>query len=160
MARARAGRVWKKPVLTDWRAFPKRESHLHLEGVAPPALVCRHGVRAAEAPDLVRRLAAEAICPEICPGSNIALALYSDLSAHPIDALRRAGCAVTVSTDDPPLFRSMISDEYRGLENAFGSGAPEFAGLNRAALDADFCGSALKTSLAARLARHEHHSEA
>lgn len=110
-----------------------------------------HGVRAVEDPALVARLAAEEICLEVCPGSNIALGLYPDLARHPVDALRRAGCAVTVSTDDPPFFRTSMSAEYDALAGAFGYGRGDFDAMARVALDAAFCEPEVKAALWARL---------
>lgn len=110
-----------------------------------------HGVRAAEEPALVARLAAEGVHLEICPGSNIALGLYPSLAAHPVEALRRAGVGLSVSTDDPPFFRTDMTREYAGLAAAFGWGRAEFEGLARAALAAAFVEPEARPALAARL---------
>lgn len=110
-----------------------------------------HGVRAIEDPALVARIAAEGVTLEVCPGSNLALGLYPSLVAHPVEPLRRAGCRVTVSTDDPPFFRDTMTKEYESLAGAFGWGAADFAALARTALDAAFCEEATKAALARRL---------
>ena len=110
-----------------------------------------HGVRAAEDPALMERLAEAGTVLEVCPGSNIALGLYEGLRAHPIAKLRAAGVKVTVSTDDPPFFRTTMTQEYQGLERAFGWDEDDFAALNRTALDAAFCDAATKDRLRDRL---------
>lgn len=110
-----------------------------------------HGVRAAEDPALVSRLAAEGVTLEVCPGSNLALGLYPGWRAHPVDALRRAGVAVTVSTDDPPYFGTDLPGEYAALAEAFGWGARDFAEVNRAALAAAFCDGWTRARLLERL---------
>lgn len=110
-----------------------------------------HGVRAAEDPALMDRLAEAGTVLEVCPGSNIALGLYPDWRAHPIAKLRAAGVKVTVSTDDPPFFRTTMTREYQRLEQAFGWDESDFAGLNGTALDAAFCDAALKDRLRDRL---------
>lgn len=110
-----------------------------------------HGVRAAEDGELVRRLAAEAICLETCPGSNVALGVYPSLADHPIEALRRAGCAVIVSTDDPPFFHTTMSGEYAALAATFGQGRAAFEGCARTALAASFCDGETKARVAGRL---------
>ena len=112
-----------------------------------------HGVRAFEEPALVAHLAETGTVLEVCPGSNIALGLYPDWRAHPVDRLRRAGVTVTLSTDDPPFFHTTLSAEYDRLAEAFGWEADDFAALNRAALDAAFCDDATRDRLAPRLAR-------
>ncbi|MDP5349994.1 MAG: adenosine deaminase, partial [Paracoccaceae bacterium] len=110
-----------------------------------------HGVRAAEDPALMDRLAEAGTVLEVCPGSNIALGLYPDWRAHPIAKLRAAGVKVTVSTDDPPFFRTTMTREYQRLEQAFGWDESDFAVLNGTALDAAFCDAALKDRLRDRL---------
>ena len=111
-----------------------------------------HGVRAVEDPELVRRLAAEGVTLEVCPGSNVALGVVPALAAHPIAALDAAGVAVTVSTDDPPFFATDMTAEYAGLARAFGWGREKLRALSRAALAAAFCDDATRARLAARLA--------
>ncbi len=110
-----------------------------------------HGVRATEDPSLVARLAEEGIVLEVCPGSNVALGLYPDVASHPIDALRRAGVAVTVSTDDPPFFHTDLDAEEAALTAAFGWGEAEFRATARTAARAAFCDEATRSALLARL---------
>ncbi len=110
-----------------------------------------HGVRSVEDPDLVRRLAAEGIVLEVCPGSNVALGLFPDIAAHPIAALRAAGVPVTVSTDDPPYFRTDMVAEYAGLAEAFGWTETDFRDINLTAARAAFCDASTRAAIVARL---------
>ena len=112
-----------------------------------------HGVRAAEDRDLVRRLAAEGVVLEVCPGSNVALGVYPSLAAHSIEQLRRAGVALTVSTDDPPFFHSTMSLEYQNLAATFGYGSQTFADFARTGIAAAFCDEDTRAGLSARLDR-------
>lgn len=114
-----------------------------------------HGVRAVGDAALMRELADRGTVLEVCPGSNIALGLYPDWPAHPIARLADAGVKVTVSTDDPPFFHTSLRHEYDRLADAFGWSDPEFAELNRIALDAAFCDAATRETLAARLASQD-----
>ncbi|MGB0498599.1 MAG: adenosine deaminase [Rubricella sp.] len=106
-----------------------------------------HGVRAIEDPALVDRLVAEGIVLEVNPGSNIALKVFDRLSDHPIDALRRAGVPVTISTDDPPYFHTTMRAEYEALAATFGWTKAEFDACNRTALNAAFCDEATRARL-------------
>lgn len=110
-----------------------------------------HGVRAIKDPALVAELADRGTVLEVCPGSNIALGLYPDWAAHPVDRLRRAGVRVTLSTDDPPFFHTSLRQEYGHLARAFGWGSEDFRSLNRAALEAAFCTPATRDALMPRL---------
>ncbi len=106
-----------------------------------------HGIRAIEDAALVRDLAERGTTLEICPGSNIALGLVPSWSAHPIARLADAGVRVTVSTDDPPFFRTTLSQEYQRLADAFGWAEGEFRQMNLWAVDAAFCDETTKTRL-------------
>ncbi|SIS65638.1 adenosine deaminase [Roseivivax lentus] len=110
-----------------------------------------HGVRAAEDPALVDRLAEAGICLELCPGSNVALGVYERLGAHPIERLRRAGVPITVSSDDPPFFHTTMRDEYLNLARTFDWDEEEFGALNRTALAHAFCDADTKKKIADRL---------
>ncbi|MBV9172095.1 MAG: adenosine deaminase [Chloroflexi bacterium] len=79
-----------------------------------------HGVRAIEDPGLVRQLAHRQIALDVCPTSNIRLGVYPDLAAHPLPQLIAAGVAVTINTDDPPLFGVRLNDEVSLLADPFG----------------------------------------
>ena len=107
-----------------------------------------HGVRAIEDLALVDRLAEDGIVLEVCPGSNVALGVYPDWRAHPIEKLRSRGVKVTVSTDDPPFFHTTMSHEFDRLADAFGWDEGEFDALNRGALDAAFCDEATRDRIA------------
>ncbi len=93
-----------------------------------------HGVRAVDDPALVAELGRRGIPLEICPTSNLCLGVARDLASHPFDRLHKSGVAVTVNSDDPPMFNTTLTDEYRRLAAAFGYGAGELAGFSLAAL--------------------------
>ncbi len=118
--------------------------HLHVRRIG-------HGVRAIEDRALVAYLAEHGIVLEICPRSNIALGLYPDTKAHPIDRLRREGVCVTVSTDDPPFFHTDMHREYQALADAFEWQAEDFAQINQTALTAAFCDAQTRAALAKKL---------
>lgn len=110
-----------------------------------------HGVRAIEDLALVDELAERGTVLEVCPGSNVALGLYKDWRAHPINELDRRGVKVTVSTDDPPFFHTTMEHEFAMLNRAFDWDEGQFARLNRTALDAAFCDADTKARIAKKL---------
>lgn len=98
-----------------------------------------HGVRAIEDPALVEELAEKGTVLEVCPGSNVVLGVFPSWDAHPIERLRAAGVAVTVSTDDPPFFYTTMNHEYDRLADTFGWDEDMFRALARTAMNAAFC---------------------
>jgi adenosine deaminase len=94
-----------------------------------------HGVRAVEDPDLVRRLADEQTCCDICPTSNITLGLYRSIREHPIGAFIDAGVPVTINSDDPLMFRSGLLEEYRLVADGFGLDDDAMAAIARTSIE-------------------------
>jgi adenosine deaminase len=72
----------------------------------------QHGVRSVEDTDLVRRLADDHVCLDVCPTSNICLSVVPALSVHPLPELLAAGVPCSINADDPLLFGVGLLDEY------------------------------------------------
>jgi adenosine deaminase len=72
-----------------------------------------HGFRAADDPALISYLREHGIVLEVCPTSNVCTGSVSSLDAHPLRRLWDAGVAVTINTDDPPMFNTTLVNEYR-----------------------------------------------
>lgn len=106
-----------------------------------------HGVRAIEDAELVKILADRQIPLGVCPISNITLGLYKTMAEHPIDALRKAGVAVSVNTDDPALLNTTLEDSYRECASAFGWDNEIVRSLAVTSVNASYASSALKTHI-------------
>lgn len=78
-----------------------------------------HGVRSIEDPALVSYLAEQHIPLEVCPTSNVRLGVYASIADHPLPRLYAAGVPVTINSDDPPLFNTMLNDEVQLLADPF-----------------------------------------
>lgn len=122
-----------------------------LEHCAPERI--GHGVRSIEDPDLVAELAAQRLPLEVCPSSNLRLGVYATLAEHPIDRLRRAGVALSLSSDDPPLFETTLLDEYRRVAAAFGYDAGDLAELAAASFRHSFLTAGAKERWIAEVGR-------
>lgn len=110
-----------------------------------------HGVAAAGDPDLTAELARRGVPLEVCPSSNVCLGVARELAAHPFDRLRRAGVALSVNSDDAPLFGTTLTDEYLRVAEAFGYGPADLVELVLAGVEHSFLPAAEKAALAARV---------
>lgn len=90
-----------------------------------------HGVRAAEDPRLVQRLADRQITCEVCPASNVALGVYEQAAAVPLRALFEAGVPLALGADDPLLFGSRLAAQYELARTVHGFSDQELAELAR-----------------------------
>jgi len=72
----------------------------------------QHGIAAATSRPLMARLKRDRIRLNICPSSNVALGVVSDIAHHPIRSLVDHGVRVTINTDDPTIFGQSVSQEY------------------------------------------------
>ncbi len=72
-----------------------------------------HGVRAIEDENLLNRLVVEQIPLEVNPTSNVSLGIYPDYEQYPLRALHRRGVYVTINSDDPPMFGTTLTNEYK-----------------------------------------------
>ncbi len=90
-----------------------------------------HGVRAAEDPALLDRLVEAGVALEVCPVSNVALGVYSDLTSVPLPTLLAAGATVALGADDPLLFGSRLAGQYATMRAAHDLTDPQLAELGR-----------------------------
>ncbi|GAA4122758.1 adenosine deaminase [Nocardioides fonticola] len=77
-----------------------------------------HGIRASEDPALLERIATAGVALEVCPVSNVALGVYSDLTSVPLPVLVEAGVQVALGADDPLLFGSRLAGQYATMRAA------------------------------------------
>jgi adenosine deaminase len=110
-----------------------------------------HGIRAAEDPDLMARLAADGIPLTVCPLSNVRLRTVPDLSAHPLLRLDAAGVRVTVNSDDPAYFGGYVGDNYLAIRDALGVTAEQAERFARTSIDASFARAERKAELQAEV---------
>ena len=90
-----------------------------------------HGVRAAEDPRLMRRLADRQITCEVCPASNVALGVYEKPEDVPLRTLFEAGVPLALGADDPLLFGSRLVAQYELAREVHGFSDAELAELAR-----------------------------
>jgi adenosine deaminase len=104
----------------------------------------QHGVRSVEDPDLVRRLADEGVCLDVCPTSNVLLSVVPALDVHPLPQLLAAGVRCSVNADDPLLFGPGLLAEYEICRTALGLDDAQLATVARNSIEASGAPDAVK----------------
>lgn len=94
-----------------------------------------HGVRAAEDPDLLERIVDAGIALEVCPASNVSLGVYPDEHSVPLQQIFESGAQIALSADDPLLFLSRLTDQYR-IARDLGASDRQLAEMALSSIDA------------------------
>ncbi|MEV7005400.1 adenosine deaminase [Streptosporangium sp. NPDC051022] len=95
-----------------------------------------HGVRAAESPRLMERLAARQIACEVCPTSNVGLGVAERAEDVPLRRLFEAGVPIALGADDPLLFGARLLPQYELARDVYGFRDAELAELARQSIRA------------------------
>jgi len=95
-----------------------------------------HGIRAVEDPELLDLVVQRGIALEMCPVSNVALGVYSDLTSVPLPDLMAAGATIALGADDPLLFGSRLAGQYATMRAAHALNDEQLAGLARSSIEA------------------------
>ena len=106
-----------------------------------------HGISCLDDPALVARLRQSQLPLEVCPTSNVCTRQVPDLAAHPLPRLLAEGLFVTLNSDDPPMFGTTLTEEYRRAASAFGLGRAQLAALAANGVRASFLDDATKRAL-------------
>jgi adenosine deaminase len=75
----------------------------------------QHAVAVTTSKPLMNLIKDQGIRLNVCPTSNVALSVVSDLQHHPIRTLARNGIRVTINTDDKTIIGMTATDEYIAL---------------------------------------------
>jgi adenosine deaminase len=108
-----------------------------------------HGIRAAEDPELVKRLAHRGVACEVCPASNVSLGVYATIKEVPLRVLFEAGVPVALGADDPLLFGSRLAAQYDLARTELCFTDAELADLARMSIQASTAPTPVRTSLIA-----------
>ncbi len=110
-----------------------------------------HGVRAADDPAVMRRLADSGITVTACPLSNLRLRVIPSMERSTIRTLMEAGVAVTINSDDPAYFGGYIGDNYRRIAAALSLTAGDLRRVAANAINGSFATAGRKRELLAEL---------
>ncbi|MBO3277377.1 adenosine deaminase [Pseudomonas schmalbachii] len=95
-----------------------------------------HGVRAAEDPELMRRIIDEQIPLTVCPLSNIKLCVFGHMREHNILDMLEQGVKVTVNSDDPAYFGGYVAENFQALHDHLGMTEAQARKLAQNSMDA------------------------
>ncbi|WP_340558921.1 adenosine deaminase [Streptomyces sp. GSL17-111] len=110
-----------------------------------------HGVRAAEDPRLLARLAEAGVTCEVCPASNVALGVYDKPEDVPLRTLWDAGVPMALGADDPLLFGSRLAAQYELARAHHGFTDAELAELARQSLRGSLAPGPVRAELLAEV---------
>jgi adenosine deaminase len=88
---------------------------------------------------------------EQCVTSNSNGGVVVGIENHPIELLRSLGFTITINPDNRLMSKTSISREFRRISEQFGWGVAEFAGAERAGVEAAFITRVEKDALRAEL---------
>ncbi len=110
-----------------------------------------HGVRAMEDEALVARLAESRTPLTVCPLSNVRLAVYPEMTRHPLRRMLEAGLMVTVNSDDPAYFGGYVNENYLAVHEALDLSQQQLAEIARNSFEAAFVDDARKAAFVAEI---------
>jgi adenosine deaminase len=122
-----------------------------LDALAPDRI--QHGVRSVEDARLLDRLAADQVCLDVCPTSNVMLGVVPSLDEHPLPALLAAGVPCSLNGDDPLLFGPGLLAEYETARGVLGLDDRALATIAATSLSAAALDSAARASALAAVER-------
>jgi adenosine deaminase len=107
------------------------------------------GPEVSEDPALLDRIVEAGVALEVCPVSNVALGVYSDLTSVPLPELMAAGATIALGADDPLLFGSQLAGQYATMRAAHDLTDEQLADLAAMSIRASRAPDDLKTRLTA-----------
>jgi aminodeoxyfutalosine deaminase len=108
-----------------------------------------HGLHAIDDPELVRYLVEKQIPIEVCIVSNVKTGCCRSLEEHPVRRLFDAGVPIVLNTDDPDMFHTDLTSEYRVAQDVFGFSDEELRELAKNSFRASFLPAERKAAILA-----------
>lgn len=109
-----------------------------------------HGIASLQDPALVEYLREAQLPLDVSPTSNLCTRCVPRLDDHPLPLMIDAGLLVTLNSDDPPMFSTDLTNEYR-TAHRLGFDRAGLAQLARNGVRASFLPPERKTTLLAEI---------
>ena len=77
-----------------------------------------HGNNALQDPNLIKEIIKRDLALTVCPLSNTALQVVSDLKKHPLKRMMELGLKVTINSDDPAYFGGQVNKNFIEIQKA------------------------------------------
>ncbi|MBC7458779.1 MAG: adenosine deaminase [Bdellovibrionaceae bacterium] len=97
-----------------------------------------HGVQSIHFPEVIKLLKEKNVLLEVCPYSNYLTQAFKTYKENPLKKLKDFGVAVAISSDDPGMFASVLSDDYLIAQNELGFTSKDFQDCNQSAFNHSF----------------------
>jgi aminodeoxyfutalosine deaminase len=97
-----------------------------------------HGLTAGQDPELIEELSQRQVPIEICVTSNLRTGCCADIAQHPVRRYFDEGLMLTLNTDDPAMFRTSLTNEYRLVQQHFAFTDDHIRELARNSFEASF----------------------
>jgi adenosine deaminase/aminodeoxyfutalosine deaminase len=104
---------------------------------------------------LLREIVERQVPLEICLSSNLRTGCCASLGSHPLRRYYDAGACVVLNTDDPAMFLTSLSREYKIAQDGFAFSGEELRQLARNSFRASFLPDSRKQELLAYAASSE-----
>jgi len=99
-----------------------------------------HGLRLADDPELMKRVAESNILLTLCPLSNVLLKCVDHISQVPVRKYIDAGVKFSINSDDPAYFGgNYVLDNYCAVHEEFDLSIAEWEGICRAGIEGSWC---------------------
>ena len=111
-----------------------------------------HGIRLADDPELLERIASRGLMLSVCPLSNVLLNCATSVAELPIRKFLDAGVSFSINSDDPAYFANhYILDNYCAVQEAFSLSVSEWERICGASIRGSWCDDSRKEELLGRL---------
>ena len=97
-----------------------------------------HGVRAAEDPQLMKRLQSLQIPLTVCPLSNLRLCVVARMEDHNLKQMLDYGLCVTINSDDPSYFGGYLEENFYAAQQALNLSKNDLIQLAKNSFNASF----------------------
>ncbi|GAW16507.1 hypothetical protein ANO14919_059360 [Xylariales sp. No.14919] len=110
-----------------------------------------HGIRLADDPELMQRVAREGILLTLCPLSNVLLRCVPSLEHVPVRRFLEAGVKFSINSDDPAYVGAYILDNYCAVQEAHRLSVAEWCVIAENSVRGSWIGDSRKAELLERI---------